>query len=491
MDVHVNDNIPDQPGDAIPTDEDSNANAFNPALYLTCGPLLRFTGLVNYTWRGSILIVTDDEKSTYNPVPLLTLSKTTTPVTDLKKLSRTGKTLALKPATEIQTGVDYSTFHGEGGLFRPESQAQSQVLPNPIEINGEEEQGDLFKVDAVQIHAERGVTFWRFDLSIPQDTGPMQICYRLNRSPCAQYFWIPAVTENMHVIFQSCNGFSLGVDTSLYSGPDPLWRDVLRRHTSHHSNKENENPNTTATANNENNNRPFHLMLSGGDQLYTDESRLSSPHFSHWTETASLAKLRSQFTSTMRDELESFYLNRYSWWFSQGLYSVAAAHIPVINIWDDHDIIDGYGSYPHRTMESDVFKGLGGVAWRYYMLFQHHVAPGAAAGGTDSGSGSGGGDTAETGGNDGSWIVGTATGPYIAQVSRSMFMRLGPGVVFLGLDCRTERTRSRIVYKETYDVVFERLRREITSDTKHLLVLLGVVSPASWFLNAIWIQADR
>lgn len=476
MDVHFKKDIPGQPdGNANDSVQGSTANAFNPALYLTCGPLLRFTGLVNNIWRGSILIVTDDEQSTYTPVPSVTLSKTTTPVTDLKKLSRTGRTLALKPATEVQKGVDYSTFHGEGGLFRPESQAQSQdPPPNLTELDGEEEQGDLFKLDAVQIHTERGVTFWRFDLSIPQDTGPMQICYRLNRTPCAQHFWIPAVTENMHIMFQSCNGFSLGVDTSLYSGPDPLWRDVLRKHTSSPSN---ENPNTTSTNNKNNGNpTPFHLMLGGGDQLYTDESRLSSPHFSHWTEMATLAKLRSQFTNTMRDELESFFLHRYSWWFSQGLFSVAAAHIPSVNIWDDHDIIDGYGSYPHRTMESDVFKGLGGVAWRYYMLFQHHVAPGAAARGTGSGSGSGGGDTAETGGNDGSWIVGGATGPYIAQVSRSVFVRLGPGVVFLGLDCRTERTRSRIVCRETYDVVFERLRREITSDTKHLLILLGVVS---------------
>lgn len=477
MDVHASkEDILVQPdGDAndSPTDKDSD-NAFNPALCLTCGPLLRFTGLVNNTWRGSILIVTDDEQSTYTPAPSLILSKTTTPVTDLKKLSRTGRPLSLKPATEVQRGIDYSTFHGEGGLFRPDSQPQSQSenLLGPTQLDGDsEDEEDMFKVDAVQIHTERGVTFWRFDLCIPQDTGAMQISYRINRSPCAQYFWVPAVRENMHVMFHSCNGFSVGVDTGLFSGPDPLWRDVLRRHTSTSLNSE--NPNTA----NPEGPRPFHLMLGGGDQLYTDESRLSSPNFSRWTETTSLAKLRSQFTNTMRDELESFFLQRYSWWFSQGLFSVAAAHIPSINIWDDHDIIDGYGSYPHRTMESDVFKGLGAVAWRYYMLFQHHVSPGAAARGMGSGSGSGGGDTAETGGNDGSWILGGTTGPYIAQVSRSVFVRLGPGMVFLGLDCRTERTRSRIVYRETYNAVFERLRREIAGGTKHLLILLGVVSP--------------
>ena len=51
------------------------------------------------------------------------------------------------------------------------------------------------------------------------------------------------------------------------------------------------------------------------------------------------------------------------------------SQIPVINIWDDHDIIDGYGSYPRHTMTSLVFIGLGAVIFKYYMLFQHQSVP--------------------------------------------------------------------------------------------------------------------
>lgn len=38
-------------------------------------------------------------------------------------------------------------------------------------------------------------------------------------------------------------------------------------------------------------------------------------------------------------------------------------------------IIDGFGSYVDNFMQCDVFRGIGGTAHKYYMLFQHHMAP--------------------------------------------------------------------------------------------------------------------
>ena len=74
-----------------------------------------------------------------------------------------------------------------------------------------------------------------------------------------------------------------------------------------------------------------------------------------------------------------------------------------------------------------------------------------------------------------SWLLGNHPGPYINQVSRNLFMSLGHDTAFLGLDCRTERTRDSILSQETYDLVFDRCRRELVEgQTKHLIVLLGV-----------------
>jgi hypothetical protein len=204
----------------------------------------------------------------------------------------------------------------------------------------------------------------------------------------------------MNIMFHSCNGFSLSVDSNKFSGPDPLWRDVLNEHQT----------------------RPFHVMIGGGDQIYNDRLMVESKLFEEWTRIKNPHhKYHAPFSPALKAELETFYLDRYSMWFSQGLFGLANSQIPMINIWDDHDIIDGYGSYPDHFMKSPVFSGLGNVAFKYYMLFQHQSVP------------------EETEADEPSWLLGADPGPYIRAKSRSLFMSLGKGIAFLGLDCRTER----------------------------------------------------
>lgn len=108
-------------------------------------------------------------------------------------------------------------------------------------------------------------------------------------------------------------------------------------------------------------------------------------------------------------------------------------------------------------MSTPVFTGLGAVAFKYYMLFQHQSVP------------------AETEKTEPSWVLGAHPGPYIKEQSRNVFMFLGKQVAFLGLDCRTERRREEILTEDSYDVIFDRLEDEIIKgETKHLIVLLGV-----------------
>lgn len=72
-------------------------------------------------------------------------------------------------------------------------------------------------------------------------------------------------------------------------------------------------------------------------------------------------------------------------------------------------------------MRSPVFCGVGTVAFKYYLLFQHQSV-------VDEGMG-----------DEPSWLLGASPGPYIKEHSRSVFMFLGRHVAFLALDCRTER----------------------------------------------------
>ena len=87
---------------------------------------------------------------------------------------------------------------------------------------------------------------------------------------------------------------------------------------------------------------------------------------------------------------------------------------------------------------------------------------------------------------DKSIVLGAQKGPYITEYSRSIVSWLGKDVLFLGtqpldnvdrrlgIDNRTERTRNKINYDETYKKIFDRVNRElIKGQSKHLIVMLG------------------
>ena len=304
-------------------------------------------------WRGSVLIVTLDLDSTYNPGPRLRLfsqpmdllSPTRQQFTNdvdqqlprehadlvagLPKLSRTGRTVYVKPVEYLAEQVDFSKIEDNRGLFEHfadfahDDGAQDAVLSarkTPASqrrrFRGQdgEKMGKYQEAKGVKLHAERGVTFWRFNFEVELGATQACIAYRINRGPAIN-FWVPARGQTMNVMFHSCNGFSLSVNPDDFSGPDPMWRDVLGAHQV----------------------RPFHVMIGGGDQIYNDAVTRRTKLFQEWLGVKNPHHKHSQpFSERMQDELETFYLERYSMWFSQGLFGMANSQIPMINIWDDH-----------------------------------------------------------------------------------------------------------------------------------------------------------
>jgi len=245
------------------------------------------------------------------------------PLEGQTKVSRSGKTLYVRPVDEIAENADLSRIEDDSGLFQatripsPGHQNQSQKTSRIRKKDGEK-LGKVKEIHAVRLHAERGVTFWRFNLEVALGASQARIAYRINRGP-AIGFWVPARGETMNMMFHSCNGYSYGVDPKDFCGPDPMWRDVLNNHQT----------------------RPFHVMIGGGDQIYNDAAMRETTLFRLWTESRNpLQKHKAPFSSEMQNELEQFYLDRYSMWFSQGLFGMANSQIPMVNIWDDHDIID-------------------------------------------------------------------------------------------------------------------------------------------------------
>ncbi|KAL7791305.1 hypothetical protein V8C37DRAFT_417060 [Trichoderma ceciliae] len=457
---------------------------FKPPLYLKCGPLLRYCGLRleqvpprpqgpnviqnREIWRGSIMIITNDAESSYDIAPTLRLfvqdiellpppphqvngalsPEYVDPIAGHPKLGRRGETLYVRPVDHLEEGRDLSHDDSEDGLFEKSRSPPDELLPQGlndypgsfasrrgrVDIDGEKMQ-KYKDVRGFRLHAEQGCTFWRFNIEVELREQQQRIAYRINRGP-AMAFWVPACEQTMNMMFYTCNGFSISVNPNELSGPDPLWRDVLNSHQT----------------------QPFHAMIGGGDQIYNDCVAYDSPLFDEWLQiNVPEKKLNAAFTSEMQAELEYFYLERYCGWFSQGLFGLATSQIPMVNMYDDHDIFDGYGSYSHLDMSSPVFSGLGRVAFKYYMLFQHQSI------------------VTETESSEPSWILGEQPGPYIQEVSRSLYMSMGGKVALLAVDGRTERTQDIVLNEKTWEKITSRMYAEIRKgQVEHLLVLLGV-----------------
>ncbi|KAK4144793.1 uncharacterized protein C8A04DRAFT_11218 [Dichotomopilus funicola] len=459
----------------------SSPTRFKPPLHLKCGPLLRYCGIRNERgpsragaaaerefWRGSIMIVTTDADSSYDIGPILRLfaqpiellppppreiqgdlaPEYIDPIAGHPKLGRKGETLYVRPVDHLEEGRDVSRDETDDGLFEKSKSAPEYPLPDGVadppgsfaarrkraEMDGEKA-GKYKDIRGVRLHAERGYTFWRFHIEVELRDKQQRIAYRINRGPSTG-FWVPARGQSMNIMFHSCNGFSLSANPDQFTGPDPMWRDVLNSHQS----------------------QPFHVMIGGGDQIYNDRCMQDAVLFKDWLDVKNpLHKHGAPFTPAMQDELERFYLERYAMWFSQGLFGMANAQIPMVNMYDDHDIIDGFGSYPHHFMNSPVFSGLGNVAFKYYMLFQHQSLP------------------LETEKSEPSWLLGVRPGPYINELSRSLFMSLGGKIALLAVDARTERTREAVMRDDTWKKIMDRCYGEIDKGrVEHLLVLLGV-----------------
>ncbi|RMZ72685.1 transcription factor btf3 [Pyrenophora seminiperda CCB06] len=416
------------------------------ALQVIMGPLLNYRRTSTQQsgqpiWHGSVLIVTTPGQQDANVAPA-------------------NPQLVLSPAGAVERSmgdarfsVAERTFHGQ------------------------------------KLYEDPKKAFWRFIIEAPMQPFESRWSYDIQgldytqgfKEEKPQVFVVPSISQSMRIMFHSCNGFSVGTDMDVWQGPS-LWNDVLRMHEQ----------------------RPFHVMIGGGDQIYNDGVRVDGP-LKPWTAIGNPHKRREYpFDRKMRDECDEYYYNNYIRWYSTKPFSTANSQIPQVNIWDDHDIIDGFGSYTDHFMNCAVFRGIGGVAHKYYLLFQHHLAPPKSTYTTDapettavdaSGQETTPADVAQLQNTfvmtddegDSSYIIGQKPGPYVEERSRNIYCQLGARIAFAGIDARTERTRHVINYKETYDMIFERLDKEFSTnpELKHMVLLLGV--PIA-YPRLIWLE---
>ncbi|KAF9145749.1 hypothetical protein BGX30_007061 [Mortierella sp. GBA39] len=251
-------------------------------------------------------------------------------------------------------------------------------------------------------------------------------------------FYVPALEEGHNWAFYSCNGFTSDVadPEGDHHGANPLWNDLLAAHDQN----------------------PFHTMIGGGDQIYNDDV-LETPEMVEWLKMDGDERIAVEFNNEKRYAVEKYYFEHYVQHFNTGSYSKALSLIPSVNTWDDHDIIDGYGSYPPKYQTCEVMQGIGACAARFYLLFQQHANANTTdhAGLQTSASGKG-------------W---------------NCITHLGKRTLMVLPDTRSERSKETILSNETYEMLETEIRAKMLPTTKHLVIVLGtpLVYPALKFFE--------
>jgi PhoD related phosphatase len=198
---------------------------------------------------------------------------------------------------------------------------------------------------------------WIWEGSTPMSDKTQTVQYSLNKTSFS--FNIPAKNQKPSIAFSSCNGFSDPTLMKNVSDQNALWKRMKSLHDGVDTIKSQRFG-------------PWHILLMGGDQIYSDAmwNKKYCRSLSAWAELSWSQRKNRAFTSEMQKEVERFFEDVYITRWSQPEISIVMASIPSIMMWDDHDIFDGWGSYPFDQHNCPVYQGIFNIARKYFKLFQ-------------------------------------------------------------------------------------------------------------------------
>ncbi|KAH9056664.1 hypothetical protein EDB87DRAFT_1202257 [Lactarius vividus] len=413
---------------AIERTQSHKVKKMNPYLQFMCGPLLRYDTVDERgVWHGAALIVTADAGSIYEPSPAFTYSWDPDQPTSPKQ-HRAGHSIDLGPHPADPLAQPFLGSEGGEHFHGPNVQKQK--------VFGQE----------IYVYSGRGgtCTFWRFLIQIPLTNLEMKIQYSVNDGMEMDFF-VPGRNQTMRMAAYSCNGFSAGLNPDDFRGPgfqsgyDPVWVDLLAKHAE----------------------RPFHVLVGGGDQLYCD-GITREPELQEWV-NHSKPEEKKQFplTQEMLSAMDRFYFNHYCQTFRSGAFARANSSIPMLNMADDHDLIDGFGSYPDDLQKAPVFNTIGSRGYFFYLLFQCFIN--ISVDGIDD----------RPGAHPVKSLIIGGPGAYVPFPSHSFLTPVGPTAWLLMLDCRAERKLAQVCSQEEYKKVFQRLHT-LPPGVEHLIVQIGI-----------------
>jgi hypothetical protein len=264
----------------------------------------------------------------------------------------------LRGSGMIKLGPVLKFLGAESNLWRMSALAvTSEADPSPILAL----QGVVQALKSKQSLTYTKTTVWLWEFNVQMVAKPQTVAYTLNG--VAFTFNVPAKNQKPSIAYASCNGFSDPKLLKNVSDKNALWKRMKLLHDGVDTIR-----NTRFG--------PWNLLLMGGDQIYSDAmwNKDNCRNLGTWAELSWSQRKGRGFTLEMQKEVERFFEETYISRWSQPELSAALASMPSVMMWDDHDIFDGWGSYPFEQHNCAVYQGVFNVARKYFGLFQQHNA---------------------------------------------------------------------------------------------------------------------
>ncbi|EJM07354.1 phosphodiesterase/alkaline phosphatase D [Pseudomonas sp. GM102] len=210
----------------------------------------------------------------------------------------------------------------------------------------------VIRIDEIP-YEKSGADVWRIDLSIHQKAGPSAEVCTYAIAGVDGTFHVPAKGVSPRMAYGSCNGFSADkYRKKVKDRQNERWLNMGECHQE----------------------KPFNLLVLGGDQVYSDELMVKDGPLQDWSDLWHANQICSPWTPAMEQQVDRFFAELYvKRWNQEGPLQMFRS-IPTVMMWDDHDIIDGWGSYPQDLHNCDVHQNLFRIASRYFRLFQQQLA---------------------------------------------------------------------------------------------------------------------
>ncbi|OAA61271.1 Fso1 [Niveomyces insectorum RCEF 264] len=272
-----------------------------------------------------------------------------------------------------------------------------------------------------QVYTHQRWNFHKYDIDLPMgEQGTERWTYAVtSHLGCTRYEFVVAGRheQGWRFIAHSGNDFSPLTsqgERNKLGGVDFMWKDVLQKNVECGG---------------------FHVQLGLGDQIYADRLWREVPLLQQWLAISGRENRKNvQWTARHEEDITHAYFHYYTSHFDQPFLREAFAQIPHILQVNDHDIFDGFGSFPAYMQQTSVFKNIGRIAIEMYLLFQHHTTI----------------EILRNVQTDHDLFTITGAGWHFVKY-------LGPAVVVVGPDCRSERTQTRVLAGPTYQGLFPKV----------------------------------